>query len=192
MPSIFPNPLRRYLSHYWTQGAPFLLRKVAMQTSRKLCLSGRFGGNCSGTISQSCWVLCSSGESAERNREPWKCWVLSLVSWTSGDSRKSERLTENELYTSFVFIQWWCVLEALRLSCPCYWAHNTYFSCENARQLCGGLEIRDAAVFLIAIFVLISTPHLVLLIFSCMYFLCKEASWPSLYIFKSVRHLVQC
>lgn len=44
MPSIFPNPLG-VLSHYWTsQGAEsFLLRKVAMQNLRKLCLSGRFG-----------------------------------------------------------------------------------------------------------------------------------------------------
>lgn len=32
-------------------------------------------------------------------------WLLSLLCCMSGDSRKSERLTENELYTSFVFIQ---------------------------------------------------------------------------------------
>lgn len=108
MSSIFPNPSGRYVTLLdLPRSIIFFTQKSCHAEFEKTMFVKKvwwLGGNCSGTISHRCRVLCSSGESAERNCECWKagfclCFAVCLV--IAG----SLRLTENELYTSFVFIQ---------------------------------------------------------------------------------------
>lgn len=96
-----------------------------MQNLRKLCLSGGFGDLVGTTLKLFPMDagFCAAVKRVQRRGimnpenagfclQIWKCSALlvwkfgnALLCCTSGDSRKSERLTENELYTSFVFIQ---------------------------------------------------------------------------------------
>lgn len=109
-----------------------------MQNLRKLCLSGKLG-NLVGTAVEQFPVsagICAAGGSTERNRGPWKRVICSVICCRSGDGR-SLKDSLCMCFTLALCLYSKGVLEILRLSSSCHWAHKYLFlswKCQTEMQ----------------------------------------------------------